>query len=301
MRSWSAPIFFMTQLYTIGIISDKRTVLRNSEILRCIKGYIIHKAKKYNRIRLSFSSNSKYERSIISYLTQNIYSSSGIVSIEIVLPSQQKSKDTNIQNEFSNKPDYIQIKYCVHNTRIMSVQSKLLSVIDMSDEVIYDFRYVGYENICYNLSKRKQPRPLCYNINDLHDIVPINILQDSISYIRDNHYRLIASSIPKRFLHSWIADTPDSYRKYFEAMPDLLVSVRHLDDSFLPIKIFTYIYVYITDSWLLEDSYQNDADNMAYKLFVSFQRMLFDSLYNTAKKDFDIIANLRVKISDNLI
>ena len=89
----------MTRLYTIGIISDKKTALRNLKILQCLKGYIIHKAKKYNRIRLSFSSNSKYERSIISYIVQNISTFSSIVSFEIVLPSQQKSKDANIQNE----------------------------------------------------------------------------------------------------------------------------------------------------------------------------------------------------------
>lgn len=288
----------MTRLYTIGIISDKRTALRNLEILQCLKGYIIHKAKKYNRIRLSFSSNSKYERSIISYIVQNISTFSSIVSFEIVLPPQQKSKDVDILKELSNKFDYIHVKYLVHNTRIMSVQSKFLNVIDMSDEVICDFKYKGYETLCYNLSKKKSNKSLCHNISD---IVPVNILHDSISYIRDNHHQLIASAIPEQFLRAWVTNTPSSYRKYFVAMPDLLISVRHLDDSFLPLKVFVYIYVYITDSWLLEDSLNDDADNVAYKLFVYFQRMLADSLNKTVRNNLDIVANLRVKILNSPI
>lgn len=298
MRSWSVPTFFMAQLYTIGIISDKRTALRNLEILQCLKGYIIHKAKKYNRIRLSFSSNSKYERSIISYIVQNISTFSSIVSFEIVLPSQQKSKDANIQNELSNKPDYIQIKYLVYNTRIMSMQSKLLNVIDMSDEIICDFKYKGYETLCYNLSKKKSNKSLYHKISD---IVPVNILHDSINYIRDNHHQLIASAIPERFLRAWVINTPSFYRKYFVAMPDLLVSVKHLDDSFLPLKVFVYIYAYITDSWLMEDSLHEDTDNMAYKLFVYFQHILADSLNKTVRNNFDIVADLRDKILNSPI
>lgn len=298
MRSWSAPTFFMTRLYTIGIISDKKTALRNLEILQCLKGYIIHKAKKYNRIRLSFSSNSKYERSIISYIVQNISTFSSIVSFEIVLPSQQKSKDANIQNEFSNDFNYIQVKYLVHNTRIMSMQSKFSNVIDMSDEIICDFKYKVYETLCYNLSKKKYNKSLCHKINE---IVPANILHDSISYIRDNHHQLIASAIPERFLRAWVINTPSFYRKYFIAMPDLLVSVRHLDDSFLPLKVFVYIYAYITDSWLMEDSLHEDTDNTAYKLFVSFQQILADSLNKTVRNNLDIVASLRVKILNSTI
>ena len=288
----------MTRLYTIGIISDKKTALRNLEILQCLKGYIIHKAKKYNRIRLSFSSNSKYERSIISYVVQNISTFSSIVSFEIVLPPQQKSKDANIQNELSNKPDYIQIKYLAHNTRIISMQSKFLNVIDVSDEIIYDFKYKGYETLCYNLSKKKSNKSLCHHITD---IVPVNILHDSINYIRDTHHQLIASAIPERFLRAWITNTPSSYRKYFVAMPDLLISVRHLDDSFLPLKVFAYIYAYITDFWLMEDSLHDDADNMAYKLFVSFQQILADSLNKTVRNNLDIVADLRDKILNSPI
>lgn len=292
------PLFFMTRLYTIGIISDKKTALRNIEILQCLRGYIIHKAKKYNRIRLLFSSNSKYERSIISYIVQNISTFSSIVSFEIVLPPQQKSKDVDILKELSNKPDYIQIKYLAHNTRIMSVQSKFLNVIDMSDEVICDFKYKGYETLCYNLSKKKSNKSLCHHITD---IVPVNILQDSINYIRDNHHQLIASAIPEQFLRAWITNTPSSYRKYFVAMPDLIISVRHLDDSFLPLKVFAYIYAYITDSWLMEDTLNDDADNVAYKLFVYFQQILADSLNKTMRNNLDIVANLRVKILNSPI
>ena len=130
----------------------------------------------------------------------------------------------------------------------------------------------------------------------ISDIVPANILHDSINYIRDNHHQLIASAIPERVLHAWITNTPSSYRKYFVAMPDLLVSVKHLDDSFLPLKGFVYIYVYITDSWLMEDSLHKDTDNMAYKLFVYFQHILADSLNKTVKNNLDIVADLRVKI-----
>ena len=173
------------------------------------------------------------------------------------------------------------------------MQSKFLNVIDVSDEIIYDFKYKGYETLCYNLSKKKSNKSLCHHITD---IVPVNILHDSINYIRDNHHQLIASAIPERFLRAWITNTPSSYSKYFVAMPDLLISVRHLDDSFLPLKVFAYIYAYITDFWLMEDSLHDDADNMAYKLFVSFQQILADSLNKTVRNNLDIVASLRVKI-----
>jgi hypothetical protein len=178
------------------------------------------------------------------------------------------------------------------------MQSKFLNVIDVSDEIIYDFKYKGYETLCYNLSKKKSNKSFCHKINE---IVPVNILHDSISYIRDNQHQLIASAIPERFLRAWVINTPSFYRKYFVAMPDLLISVKHLDDSFLPLKVFVYIYAYITDSWLMEDSLNDDAENMAYKLFVYFQQILADSLNKTVKNNLDIVADLRVKILNSTI
>lgn len=104
------------------------------------------------------------------------------------------------------------------------------------------------------------------------------LLEESVRYIRDNHFQISAADIPLRLLAAWSTRHPARMRRYCLSFPYEWADILQLKDPqavFLPLKVFTYAYAWAHDCWMIRCG---DCPEEVFGYFVQFQKLVHYSL-----------------------